>query len=1094
MSNIYQDAAEKLIERIRAGTAPWQQPWKNREPPYNLVTGRPYRGGNRLMMMMSDYEDPRWCTYKQAQSMGAQVRKGERGTKILFCKTDDYVEVRDKDGSPVLGADGKPLVEKVKLARSISFPATVFNAEQIDGLPPLERKTPQWKPEERVENLMAALQVTVKHDRYLNQAFYRPSDDTIYLPERERFLDADGYYSTVLHEEAHATGHESRLNRDIKNPFGSEKYAREELRAEISSMMLGGECGLTGEALIDSHAAYVDSWCRILQNDPAEIYRAASDAEKICTYMLDLERKWEQEQQAEQTQAQVPEQIEQVKELSPYRVIASQSRVENVTSQTNVPTLTGGGHKDQEHQKLMKRWKENGDQTALDEAEAYARQLSRSEDAAERDKGNYILAKFHGDVTAAQYTVKRVLFGKQEVTKEDVKSCDVVKNLIQQLDGSKSVFFVPVLNKEGNRSNVLASEYANTLAEIFGGEVKTQIVKTSTAHGTNMGKAERTHLQPTFEVTDDVGRMDQVVLVDDQWTSGNTVLALWEKINETQNASMENSPVAAVATLSSSYRGIKPRPETLNKLMEVTNITEKEFSKEFGYDISDFTESRIQSALAEYNKHQWRDREHLSRFFPKLESGSRRDISGHVESAQGTQASRDHDRLEERERVVSSDPQEQDEAVQEKPERDRSTATIQAPVQEEREAEQRQKEIQDRQESPKRQYLAVPFEDNAEAKACGARWDAAAKCWYAPEDADRDKLQRWMPENLPVPVRQEPQEAFRAAMEKMGFELDELPAMDGVGHRARVEGDKEKEKSGFYVGYLDGRPAGYIKNNRTGQEMRWKSEMVISEQDRAIYQAQRAAKLAERAQNLAHAQEEASRRVQEQIKKLAQVESPTAYMRAKGIQPQNGVYTDRNGQTCIPMQDINGKIWSMQYIQPDGTKRLASGSRKEGCFHPVGGRMNDEDVAKSQAIIVCEGYATAASLKAATNGLPTIAAGDCGNLLHVAKALAEKYPDKGIIIAGDDDRETKGNPGRTHAEAAAKAVGGVAVFPIFATNERGKAFSDFNDLDQKSILGREGLKRQLRTAYRKMQTVQQSKMQQRQQQVERPQRQRDFSR
>jgi putative DNA primase/helicase len=191
----------------------------------------------------------------------------------------------------------------------------------------------------------------------------------------------------------------------------------------------------------------------------------------------------------------------------------------------------------------------------------------------------------------------------------------------------------------------------------------------------------------------------------------------------------------------------------------------------------------------------------------------------------------------------------------------------------------------------------------------------------------------------------------------------------------------------------------------------------------------------------------------------------------KGIKAHEGALTDKeNKNTCIPAFDANGKQWSMQYIQEDGTKRFAKNSRKEGCFHPVGGFGT---LAAAPTLVIAEGYATAVTLAEAL-GQGTVAAFDSGNLSVVAQALHKEYPDKPVIIAGDDDRHleaTKGiNPGREKAEEAAKAVGGKAIFPIFAPAEQTtnpKGFTDFNDLANKSQLGKEGVERQARAAVSK---------------------------
>ena len=213
------------------------------------------------------------------------------------------------------------------------------------------------------------------------------------------------------------------------------------------------------------------------------------------------------------------------------------------------------------------------------------------------------------------------------------------------------------------------------------------------------------------------------------------------------------------------------------------------------------------------------------------------------------------------------------------------------------------------------------------------------------------------------------------------------------------------------------------------------------------------------------------------------------------------MFTDREGQkTYIPAFDADGKQWTMQYIQEDGTKRFAKDSKKEGCFHPVGGM---DALAAAPALVIAEGYATAASL-AEGLGHATVAAFDSGNLPHVARALREKFPDKPIVIAGDDDKaqeiERGHNPGRAKAEEAAKAVGGKAIFPIFAPGEQQanpKGFTDFNDLANKSELGRDGLKRQVGAAVgqvlieegrRQQQEQRQERAEKQQQQPERPRR------
>jgi phage/plasmid primase-like uncharacterized protein len=371
--------------------------------------------------------------------------------------------------------------------------------------------------------------------------------------------------------------------------------------------------------------------------------------------------------------------------------------------------------------------------------------------------------------------------------------------------------------------------------------------------------------------------------------------------------------------------------------------------------------------------------------------------------------------------------------------------------------------------SETRQYLAVPYGEREVAKAAGALWDKQAKSWYVDKSADVAKVSRWMPsENgLQQYPAMSASEEFAEALRSVGCVVEgEHPVMDGNKHRIPVVGDKRGEQSGFYVGHVDGHPAGYMKNNRTGLELKWKSKgYEIDPEQKLALKAMAAAKLAARDEDIARLQRSVAERIEQQMSELSPIVGTTPYLKEKGVVPQVGALTDNEGRTTfIPVMDADGALWSMQYIQEDGTKRFAKHGRKEGCFHAVGG-MNA--LAAAPVLVIAEGYATAATL-AETLQHGTVAAFDAGNLPHVAQELHQKWPDKPIVIAGDDDRQVEANqgvnPGRQKALEAAKAVGGVAVFPVFAPGEQSqnpKMFTDFNDLSSRSILGADAVKRQV---------------------------------
>lgn len=301
--------AERLITQLQAGTAPWQKPWQpgHATRPYNPTTGKSYRGGNALWLMAQERSDPRWLTFKQAQAQGAQARKGEHGTPIEYWVREERKALTDQEGKPILDAGGgkKDVVTQLDRPRVMHF--TVFNAEQVDGLPPLESKAaPAWERQARAEAVLANSGAKIEH-RNGDAAFYRPSTDTVTLPERGQFDSADKYYATALHELAHWTGAPERLHREGGSAFGSESYAKEELRAEIGSMMIGDRIGVghTPDADGDGqHAAYVASWIKALQDDPREIFRAARDAEKIDEYVAAFDPEHQREHGHDQVPAQ----------------------------------------------------------------------------------------------------------------------------------------------------------------------------------------------------------------------------------------------------------------------------------------------------------------------------------------------------------------------------------------------------------------------------------------------------------------------------------------------------------------------------------------------------------------------------------------------------------------------------------------------------------------------------------------------------------------------------------------------------------------------------------------------------------------------
>ena len=316
----HEEFAEKIIKMLEEGTAPWQKPWTPAQnmAPRNPLSGTVYRGVNRLHLAMQGYADPRWMTLKQANDAGYRIKQGSRSTPVVYYQFTREQDKMDENGQPVLGDDGTSVRETVELARPILRMARVFNAAQVENFPPIpeQEKAFAWNPQEKAEAVLANSGAIIRHDQR-DRAFYRPSSDEIHLPPKTRFAQADQYYATALHELGHWTGHPDRLNREF-GPFGSSTYAKEELRAEISSWMVGQDIGVGHDP--GQHAAYVKSWIAALKDDPLEIMRACRDAERIHDFVLSMEM--QKEKSVEHAMDEAPETMD----MAPPPVQAAQER------------------------------------------------------------------------------------------------------------------------------------------------------------------------------------------------------------------------------------------------------------------------------------------------------------------------------------------------------------------------------------------------------------------------------------------------------------------------------------------------------------------------------------------------------------------------------------------------------------------------------------------------------------------------------------------------------------------------------------------------------------------------------------------------
>lgn len=284
-ADVYERITNQIVAELEKGVRPWLKPW-NAEHSAGRITrplrgnGIPYRGINVVMLwseaMEKGYAAPIWMTFKQAIELKACVRKGEKGSLVVYADKITRTETDAATG------------EENEFAIPFMKGYTVFNVEQIDGLPEHFYGKPEPRNDavpriERVESFFAATGAKIVHGG--SRACYVPSTDTVHMPCIDFFRDAESYYATIAHETTHWTRHTSRLNREFgRKRFGDEGYAMEELVAELGSAFLSADLDLTPE-IRDDHASYVASWLKVLKNDKRAIFTAASHAQRAVDFL-----------------------------------------------------------------------------------------------------------------------------------------------------------------------------------------------------------------------------------------------------------------------------------------------------------------------------------------------------------------------------------------------------------------------------------------------------------------------------------------------------------------------------------------------------------------------------------------------------------------------------------------------------------------------------------------------------------------------------------------------------------------------------------------------------------------------------------------
>lgn len=284
-NKVYEIITERIIEKIEStGVLPWKQPWKHylsEGAPQNIVSKKPYRGINTFLLGCSGFDSPFWMSYKQATDLGGFVRKGEKGTPVVWW---NWFEKTGKDGKS----------EKIPCLRYY----TVFNLDQCECIEAPKLKTSTLSKKTPIESCEAIVSgyhgPSIQHVE--SRAYYSPSKDLVNMPLPGSFTTPESYYAVMFHELGHSTGHATRLNRSgivgASVGFGSDPYAKEELIAEMSSAFLCGYAGIS-PAIEDQSASYLDSWIKHLRGNSKLILDSVGNAQRSADFILGIKPQFE---------------------------------------------------------------------------------------------------------------------------------------------------------------------------------------------------------------------------------------------------------------------------------------------------------------------------------------------------------------------------------------------------------------------------------------------------------------------------------------------------------------------------------------------------------------------------------------------------------------------------------------------------------------------------------------------------------------------------------------------------------------------------------------------------------------------------------
>ena len=1084
IENIYvkeeNDLTQKVAELVEDNAAPWM---KEQEAgvsylPYNMENGNEYQGMNLVKLMSENHDDPRFLTHKQADSLGLVLKDGELPTKVKYYKDEDILK-------QILSEPHLMEYIASKREQPTVKDHYVYNASQFENVPELDHSKLNL-PNERVEEVIRNSGININHEANAN-TLYTPGNNTLTVKPREEFNDINEYYRNVIGGIVGA-----KLDNEISNGEYSvdKNSSKADLIKEMSTFIINSELQI-GHTPNINNLSNIKEWSSDIRYNQDFLKDVAKQSDKIVDLVIGNSREDLIKDRNKEFNSHVLESKREAINENDFIKVSSELTIENISNtdlaKSAKEVLSASlDLKIEEFEKTSKlndkyftneNVKENLSKTAEDLKE-FKSALEKGNasvevgiDINDRNEEKLIFIVKSNETTIIYDMEEDDLLLKnsnnENLIKLNLQDEIVDENQITE-DGFEEVMEINLEKKEAVLDEKIFI-FTEDIEEFFEEREKQQQLNQS-----NSIKAEPKLI--------DITNTDLA----------KTVTSYIENISAHQNKKdLENAEVNKINSLDPQKEIYTGEDFHAEEMAEVIFDKEKENYEKidsFSKELKHITSVQYDKENDEFILKSENATIKFSKFEITFEDNNTKELVKQTIYPNDKELSNE---IKEQQALINSQkenakPEQVKENIQENKASEKlyfsgayefRKEIVKAGGQYDKNAKSwyiksdsglkledfekfaKKTKVNAKEEAMKnldnnkkenKFFLAVPFSEKNEAKNLGAMYDGERKSWYCKE-SEKANFSKWDPDKQITTVQsvENSEERFLSRLHELGVTENSLIG-DGDKHRIQVEGDKGREKSGFYVYHSDGVPTIYFKNHRTGVEEKIVDKGIqrTPEEKEKYYEMVKAKKL-QKEQELAVKREKASENLKFIYSKSENVKEHE-YLDKKNIKPSNDIKITQKGDMMIPVYDIEGNLKSAQYIKNDGSKIFAKDCDLSDTMHVIDKEFNKLE--KSDVVIVSEGYATAKTIHEAMreNGerdIPVVAAMSAGSLEKAIDSIKKKFPEKKIIIGADNDLNKSVNTG---LEAAEKAAAKFKDVSFITPKKEGIDFNgDFNDLVSK---------------------------------------------